>query len=84
MNGVVVDTDVVSYLFKDHPLASRYDGDLLGRTVVICCMTLAELDRWAIQARWSLPDKKPIASPTVVIPSGREESALTRIAGPCP
>ena len=58
MNGVVVDTDVVSYLFKDHPLASRYDGDLLGRTVVICFMTLAELDRWAIQARWGEARRK--------------------------
>jgi len=28
MTHLVVDTDVVSFLFKDHPLAARYDGDL--------------------------------------------------------
>ncbi len=50
MSSVVVDTDVISFLFKDHPIASRYDVDLASRTLVISFMTLAELDRWAIHA----------------------------------
>lgn len=48
----VVDTDVVSFLFKNHPIGARYEADLAGRTLLISFMTLAELDRWAIQSKW--------------------------------
>ena len=41
MNAVVVDTDVVSFLFKGHPSASLYKDDLTGRALVISFMTLA-------------------------------------------
>jgi tRNA(fMet)-specific endonuclease VapC len=52
MNAVVVDTDVVSFLFKGHSSASLYAADLTGRVLVISFMTLAELERWPIQAQW--------------------------------
>jgi len=52
MSAVVVDTDVVSFLFKDHPIAELYDAELLGHTLVLSFMTVAELDRWAIQSKW--------------------------------
>jgi len=52
MNAVVVDTDVVSFLFKGHSSASLYTADLTGRVLVISFMTLAELERWPIQAQW--------------------------------
>jgi hypothetical protein len=32
MSPVVVDTDVVSFLFKDRPAAALYEEDLAGRT----------------------------------------------------
>ena len=51
-NSVVVDTDVVSYLFKSHPTAFQYLPDLTDRTPMISFMTLAELDRWVLEARW--------------------------------
>jgi predicted nucleic acid-binding protein len=50
--AVVIDTDVVSYLFKSHPTAFQYLPDLTDRTPMISFMTLAELDRWVIEARW--------------------------------
>jgi tRNA(fMet)-specific endonuclease VapC len=50
--AVVVDTDVVSYLFKSHPIAFQYLPDLKDRTPMISFMTLAELDRWVLEARW--------------------------------
>ena len=53
MKRVVVDTDVVSFLFKNHPIGNRYDPELAGRVPLISFMTLAELERWAIQHRWS-------------------------------
>ena len=49
---VVVDTDVVSFLFKSHPAGLRYDPELAGRVALISFMTVAELERWAIQYRW--------------------------------
>ena len=52
MSIVVVDTDVVSYLFKSHTIAIQYLPDLTGRTPMISFMTVADLDRWALEARW--------------------------------
>jgi tRNA(fMet)-specific endonuclease VapC len=52
MTGVVVDTDVVSYIFKNHPFGSRYDAELSGRIPLISFMTVAEIERWALQYRW--------------------------------
>jgi hypothetical protein len=49
MSRVVVDTDVVSFLFKNHPIAQLYDSDLRGNTLVLSFMKVAELDRWVIQ-----------------------------------
>ena len=49
---VVVDTDVVSYLFKGHPTAFEYLPDLEDRTPLISFMTVAELDRWVLEVRW--------------------------------
>ena len=50
MTRVVVDTDVVSFIFKNHPIGALYEADLAGCTLLISFMTLAELDRWAIQS----------------------------------
>jgi tRNA(fMet)-specific endonuclease VapC len=52
MTQIVVDTDVVSFLFKNHPIGLRYDPELAGRVTLISFMTVAELERWAVQYRW--------------------------------
>jgi tRNA(fMet)-specific endonuclease VapC len=52
MSRLIVDTDVVSFLFKNHPIANFYDSELLGHTLVLSFMTVAELDRWVIQRNW--------------------------------
>jgi predicted nucleic acid-binding protein len=49
---IVADTDVVSFLFKNHPLGLPYDPELAGRVALISFMTVAELERWAVQYRW--------------------------------
>jgi tRNA(fMet)-specific endonuclease VapC len=51
MKSVVVDTDVVSFIFKNHPLGATYEAELAGSILLVSFMTLAELDRWAIQSR---------------------------------
>ncbi|MGC9973470.1 MAG: PIN domain-containing protein [Bryobacteraceae bacterium] len=74
MNSVVVDTDVVSFLFKNHPIGSRYDSEVAGRSLLISFMTLAELDRWAIQARWGEARRNRLTKylqPFVVLPYNR-------------
>ena len=70
----VVDTDVVSFLFKDYPTGSRYDADLASRILVISFMTLAELDRWAVHAKWGDIRRSRLQahlSPFVILPYNR-------------
>ena len=52
MIRVVVDTDVLSFIFKDHPIGALYEADLADCTLLVSFMTVAELDRWAIQSKW--------------------------------
>ena len=52
MTQIVVDTDVVSFLFKNHPIGLRYDPELAGCVPLISFMTAAEVERWAVQYRW--------------------------------
>lgn len=53
MTEIIVDTDVLSFLFKDHPVGRLYDSDVAGRAAGISFMTVADLERWALQYRWS-------------------------------
>jgi tRNA(fMet)-specific endonuclease VapC len=44
----IVDTDVVSFLFKRDTRAELYRPHLSTRLLVVSFMTVAELDRWAL------------------------------------
>jgi tRNA(fMet)-specific endonuclease VapC len=52
IDRVVVDTDVVSFLFRGDSRADLYAADLAGRRLYISFMTLAELRRWGILHAW--------------------------------
>jgi len=52
MEIVVVDTDVVSYIFKQDTRAALYEPLLSDKDLMISFVTLAELQRWAIAHRW--------------------------------
>jgi predicted nucleic acid-binding protein len=74
MRTVVVDTDVVSFLFKSHPIAYQYLPDLADRTPLISFMTLAELDRWVLAARWGEARRKKLREylePFAILPYDR-------------
>ena len=74
MSNVVVDTDVVSFLFKSHPIAHQYLPDLADRTPLISFMTLAELDRWVLAARWGEARRKKLREylePFAILPYDR-------------
>jgi tRNA(fMet)-specific endonuclease VapC len=48
----VVDTDVVSYLYRNSPVAQLYRQHLVDKVLVISFMTLAEVRFGMLQARW--------------------------------
>ena len=49
---VVVDTDVVSFLFKSHPLAPAYQAILAGRALAVSLFTLAEIEYGMEAKNW--------------------------------
>jgi tRNA(fMet)-specific endonuclease VapC len=52
--GYILDTDVISYLFRRDTRAEAYRPYLTGRFLAVSFMTIAELDRWALQRNWGL------------------------------
>lgn len=53
MKPVVLDTDVVSFLFKGDSRAQNYIEYLHNRQWLISFMTEAELEQWALLANWN-------------------------------
>jgi predicted nucleic acid-binding protein len=75
MNAAIVDTDVVSMLFKGDSRAKEYRVHLSGRLLGICFMTLAELERWPLERGWGAVRKSELAqhlTKYVVLPATRE------------
>jgi tRNA(fMet)-specific endonuclease VapC len=54
VDRVVVDTDVISFVFKGHSQAAPYASVLDGKQVIVSFMTVAELKRWALKSNWGL------------------------------
>lgn len=52
MATLVVDTCVISYIEKGDTRGDLYEKHLVGNTLVLSFMTLAELDRWALARKW--------------------------------
>src|SRR5207249_8345013 len=50
--AVVVDTDVVSFLYKQDDRGAFYLPYLSNQLPIISFMTLAELERWTLAANW--------------------------------
>jgi tRNA(fMet)-specific endonuclease VapC len=57
MAAVVIDTDVVSYLFKKDTPAQSYQRHLIGNRWLLSFMTVAELDVWALRHHWGAARK---------------------------
>jgi predicted nucleic acid-binding protein len=72
MNAAIIDTDVVSMLFKATPVRTRpHHGPLIG----ISFMVLAELERWQLERRWGTAGKADSAqhlTKYIVLPANRE------------
>ncbi len=52
MTPAVVDTDVVSFLFKSDSRAQLYLPLLRDRDLLVSFMTEAELEQWILLAKW--------------------------------
>jgi tRNA(fMet)-specific endonuclease VapC len=48
----LLDTNIVSYIIKGHTLATRYQPHLVGHTLAVCAMTVAELRQWSLFHGW--------------------------------
>lgn len=75
MDEAIVDTDVVSYLFKGDTRADRFRAVLQGKTIVVSFMTVAELDRWALVQNWGTPRRialEKLIDSFLVVPSNRD------------
>ncbi|MGI8539211.1 MAG: type II toxin-antitoxin system VapC family toxin [Rubrobacteraceae bacterium] len=58
MSPLVVDTDVVSFIFKRDSRAELYRPHLDGELLVISFMTVAELDLWTLERDWGEPRRR--------------------------
>jgi len=52
MNALLVDTDVVSFLFKRDTRAELYRPHLQNTLPLVSFMTIAELEQWALIRNW--------------------------------
>lgn len=52
MSTVVLDTNIVSYLMRNHSLSDQYRQHLEGHTLAISFMTVGELYEGAFRAKW--------------------------------
>lgn len=58
MGAIVVDTDVLSFVFKGDTRAEAYQAHLVGQTWIVSFMAVAELDRWALARNWGQPRRE--------------------------
>jgi tRNA(fMet)-specific endonuclease VapC len=75
VNAAIIDTDVVSMLFKGDSRAQQYRIHLAGRLLGISFMTLAEPERWQLERNWETIRKEELAqhlTKYVVLPVSRE------------
>lgn len=50
--AIVIDTDIVSYIFKKDTRSELYEPHLVQVPRLISFMTFAELCRWKLQSNW--------------------------------
>src|SRR5438874_11355926 len=58
----VVDTDVISFLFKNHSLAPPYRAVLAGRPLSVSLITLADIEYGLEAKKWGRQPARPYAS----------------------
>jgi len=75
MDFIVIDTDVVSYLFKGDTRGDLYAPYVEDNLGILSFMTIAELDRWADAHNWGerrRAELEAFLEPYTIIESNRE------------
>jgi tRNA(fMet)-specific endonuclease VapC len=61
ISPVLVDTDVVSFIFKGDTRATVYSPLLDNHLTAVSFVTIAELDRWTLGRNWGTARKEKLA-----------------------
>jgi tRNA(fMet)-specific endonuclease VapC len=73
---MLIDTNVVSYIYRNDTRANFYTPHLNGKTLYLSFMTLAELLRWPLQRNWSVGNAQKLEDwidcRFVILPFDRE------------
>ena len=84
---VVVDTDVISFLFKNHPLAPSYQALLAGRSLAFSLITLAEIEYGMRKGTWGSARRELmyrfLSRFTPLLPDAETAQAWARIKHGC-
>src|ERR1035437_9623200 len=83
----VVDTDVVSFLFKNHSLAPAYHALLAGRPLAVSLITLAEIEYGMEAKNWGATRRdlmrRFLGRFTLVLPDAETARTWARIKSGC-
>ena len=60
ISAIVIDTDVISYIFKGDTRSASYYPHLSDKLALISFMTLAELRQWALLKNWGDPRRQQL------------------------
>jgi len=58
---MLLDTNIVSYIYKGDTRAKAYEPHLAGQTLFVSFMTVAELYRWPFERGWGEPKRQQLA-----------------------
>ncbi len=79
-DAVLVDTDVISFVFKNHFLSQSYVPILAGRSLAVSLITLAEIEYGMGAAKWGIRRRELMARFisrfTLVAPGQKDRGAL--------
>jgi predicted nucleic acid-binding protein len=85
--AVVVDTDVVSFLFKNHSLAVEYQAILIGRRLSVSLITVAEIQYGMEAKNWGTSRRELmyrfLTRFTTLLPDAETARAWARIKSGC-
>lgn len=90
MNGatlIVVDTDVISYIFKNHSLASTYQTLLAGKRLAMSLISLAEIEYGMEVKSWGSARRdlmrRFLSRFTTLLPDSETAALWARIKNGC-
>lgn len=73
---MLLDTNIVSYIYKGDSRAAAYERHMLGRQCYVSFMTLAEIYRWPYARNWAEPRRialeQFVQSHFVILPFNRK------------